>query len=76
MTFVSQWELAPLNSGAALNFIQAAVRYTEENPSANKATLKKECENCFKVLEGLQLSDSHTQRYEQLLEETEELGLR
>ncbi len=75
--FRQSMELAPLNSGAALNFIQAAVRYTEENPKAtNTNSLKKECEQCFKVLEGLQLSDSHTQRYEQLLEETEELGLR
>lgn len=69
-------EVAPMNSGAALNFIQAAVRFIEENSSAERAQLKKECDSCFKILEGLQLSDSHRKRYQRLAEQTEELALR
>lgn len=41
-----------------------------------RVRLKKECDNCFKVLEGLQLSSSHSNRYERLLEQTEGLELR
>ncbi|MCK7460118.1 tetratricopeptide repeat-containing response regulator [Idiomarina aminovorans] len=74
--FKNAMEIAPMNSGAALNFIQAAVRFIEENPKAARGRLKNECDNCFKVLEGLQLSINHSKRYERLLQQTEELELR
>jgi len=74
--FREAMEVAPMNSGAALNFIQAAVRFIEETPNAERKLLKKECDQCFKVLEGLQLSSSHSNRYERLLGQTEALELR
>ncbi|RUO45733.1 tetratricopeptide repeat-containing response regulator [Idiomarina aquatica] len=69
-------QLAPLNSGAALNYIQTAVSYCQNTGKVELEYLRKECANCFKTLQGLPLSDTHKQRYEYLLEQTATLGLR
>ena len=39
--FRNAMEAAPMNSGAALNFIQAAVRYVEETPGGSEFGLRK-----------------------------------
>lgn len=75
-TFKEAQQLAPLNSGAALNYIQTAVSYCQNTGKVELAILKRECANCFKTLQGLPLSDSHKQRYDYLLTQTETLGLR
>lgn len=74
--FKDAQQLAPLNSGAALNYIQTAVSYCQNTGKAELSQLKKECANCFKTLQGLPLSDSHKKRYNYLVEQTENFGLR
>ena len=75
-TFKEAQQLAPLNSGAALNYIQTAVSYCQNTGKVELKVLKRECANCFKTLQGLPLSDSHKQRYNYLQEQTSNLGLR
>ena len=75
-TFKEAQQLAPLNSGAALNYIQTAVSYCQNTGKVELEVLKRECANCFKTLQGLPLSDSHKQRYNYLQEQTSNLGLR
>ena len=74
--FKDALQLAPLNSGAALNYIQTAVSYCQNTGKVELEFLRKECANCFKTLQGLPLSDTHKQRYDYLLEQTATLGLR
>ncbi|RUO77347.1 tetratricopeptide repeat-containing response regulator [Idiomarina seosinensis] len=75
-TFREAQHLAPLNSGAALNFIQTAISYCQNTGKVELELLRKECASCFKTLEGLPLSDSHQRRYDYLFEQTASLGLR
>lgn len=59
---------APMNSGAALNYIQAAIKVLGASEKPNRDMLN-ECKRCFRILEGMQLSLAHHQRYQRLLEE-------
>ena len=74
-TFKQAQQLAPLNSGAALNYIQTAVSYCQNTGKVELKFLQKECAGCFRTLQGLPLSDSHQQRYDYLIEQTQMLGL-
>lgn len=75
-SFREALKVAPLNSGAALNFIQAAVRYcAEANSNKEIGFLKKECLSCLRTLQGLTLTDSHAARYEQLIKQTARFNL-
>lgn len=75
-TFREAQHLAPLNSGAALNYIQTAISYCQNTGKVELELLRKECAGCFKTLQGLPLSDSHQRRYDHLFEQTAALGLR
>lgn len=74
--FKEAQQLAPLNSGAALNYIQTAVSYCQNSGNVELMQLRKDCASCFKTLQGLPLSDTHKQRYQYLIEQTSSLGLR
>ncbi|MEC7642567.1 MAG: response regulator, partial [Pseudomonadota bacterium] len=75
-SFREALKMAPLNSGAALNFIQAAVRYCAEANSDNEiGFLKKECLSCLRTLQGMTLTASHAARYEQLIKQTARFNL-
>ncbi|RUO80576.1 response regulator [Idiomarina tyrosinivorans] len=72
--FTEALKHAPMNSGAALNYIQAASRIlgTSEEPNQQ---LVQECKRCFRILEGLSLTPSHQQRYDQLYEQCRRFGV-
>lgn len=63
--FEQALKLAPLNSGAALNYIQAALKVFEEKKS-DSVYLHNECERCLRIVEGLSLPKAHHRRYMQL----------
>ncbi|RUO25424.1 response regulator [Aliidiomarina minuta] len=58
-------KMAPMNSGVALNYIQAAIKILG-NTEAPHQYLVDGCKRSFKVIEGLTLPKSHHARYEQL----------
>lgn len=68
-------QMAPLNSGAALNYVQTVISYCENTSKIPVHLLRKECSQCFRNLQGLPLSDSHQQRYEHLQQQAEKLDL-
>lgn len=70
-TFREALQLAPLNSGAALNFVQTAVSYCENTGKSDIKLLTKECSACLQTLQGLPLSDTHRKRYDYLVEQAE-----
>jgi len=64
---------APMNSGAALNYVQAALKVLGESDKPNPE-LVTECKRCFRVLDGMQLSATHQKRYQRLFDESRQLG--
>ncbi|EKE84833.1 tetratricopeptide repeat-containing response regulator [Idiomarina xiamenensis] len=72
--FTQALKLAPMNSGAALNYIQAAAKIFGATDSPNPDLLR-ECKRCFRVLEGIALNQAHQQRYDRLLAECRRFGV-
>lgn len=73
-SFTTALTHAPMNSGAALNYIQAAIKVLGDSDKPNPEFVK-ECKRCFRTLEGMQLSDTHQKRYARLHEEAREAGV-
>lgn len=63
--FEEALKLAPMNSGVALNYIQAALKVLGTSDEPLKYLIST-CSRCFKVLQGLPLPSSHKARYQQL----------
>lgn len=70
--FEQALKIAPMNSGAALNYIQAAIQLFNQNGQLN-SRVSKGCLGAQKIIEGLTLPESHQKRYTQLKEELEQL---
>lgn len=73
-SFTVALKQAPMNSGSALNYIQAATKIFGETDKPHP-DLVSECKRCFRVLEGMPLTPSHQKRYDRLKEEYKRLGL-
>lgn len=65
-------KLAPMNSGAALNYIQAALKVMN-NEQQKASYLTDSCNRCLRIVEGLTLPEAHQKRYVQLKNEFEAL---
>lgn len=65
-------ELAPMNSGVALNYIQAAMKIlgTSDDPLSY---LVEGCQQCIRVLKGMTLPNSHQQRFATLQREFDQV---
>lgn len=61
-------KLAPMNSGAALNFIQAALKIMQEQ-AVKSIYLVNSCKRCLRIVEGLTLPEAHQDRYLKLAAE-------
>lgn len=61
-------KLAPMNSGAALNYIQSALKVMSSNPKSS-ASLITSCKRCLRIVEGLTLPEAHHNRYLKLAAE-------
>ncbi|CUS49260.1 MAG: putative response regulator [Idiomarinaceae bacterium HL-53] len=70
--FEAALKLAPMNSGASLNYIQAAIKVMRES-KAGINYLIDGCKRCFRTIEGLTLPESHQNRYKQLKQEYQAL---
>lgn len=61
-------KLAPMNSGAALNFIQSALKIMNEE-LVSSVYLVNSCKRCLSIVEGLTLPQAHQDRYLKLAAE-------
>lgn len=66
--FEKALELAPMNSGVALNYIQAALKIIGDSDKP-LSYLSDGCKRCIRVLEGLSLPANHKARFETLKKE-------
>ncbi|NRA61883.1 MAG: response regulator [Psychrobium sp.] len=57
--------ISPVNSGAALNVVQAQIKLMQEKRKYLKL-LMSECKDSFRMLNGMKLSKAHQKRYDKL----------
>lgn len=70
--FEKALELAPMNSGVALNYIQAALKVLGHSDSPLNY-LVDGCKRCIRVLEGIQLPSNHQTRFNSLQTEFDQV---
>ncbi len=63
--FENAIHFAPMNTGSALNLIQALIQVLKHEPS-NKDGLVIKCTNTFKLVDGFKLPQIHQSRYKEL----------
>ncbi len=66
--------VAPGNTGAILNKIQAILKQLNQNPKGMSGQMLSECKTTIKQLDGLKLNDNHAERYSTLKNEFQQLG--
>ncbi|MCC5856298.1 MAG: response regulator [Idiomarina sp.] len=66
--FEEALRLAPMNSGAALNYIQAALKVVDTKDIHSRYLIDG-CKRCFRIVEGLTLPEAHKNRFRQLKQE-------
>lgn len=72
--FENALRFAPMNTGSALNLIQALLQVLQHGGS-NKAELQKKCFTTFKLVEGLNLPVSHFNRCTELKTEFKRINI-
>ncbi|WP_113906166.1 response regulator [Aliidiomarina celeris] len=66
--FETALKIAPMNSGAALNYIQAALKVIDKKDLKSRYLIDS-CKRCFRIIEGLSLPAAHQTRFDQLKNE-------
>ncbi|RTE87009.1 MULTISPECIES: response regulator [Gammaproteobacteria] len=56
---------APMNSGASLNYVQAAIKVMMDDDQHSQYLLDG-CKRCFRTIEGLTLPEAHQKRLKQI----------
>lgn len=63
-------EVAPMNTGSALNFIQAAIQHLNSQPDKQKSReLFERCKKTFRIVDNMPLPEQHRVRYKELLQQ-------
>ncbi|MDX3773701.1 response regulator [Chromatiaceae bacterium AAb-1] len=66
--FEQALEVAPMNTGSALNFIQASIQYLNSQPEKRKSLdLFERCKKTFRVVDNMPLPEHHRLRHKELL---------
>ncbi|SFC64807.1 tetratricopeptide repeat-containing response regulator [Pseudoalteromonas denitrificans] len=63
--FEKALEYAPVNTGSALNLIQALIQVLQHSKK-NRTEVAQKCSNTFKLVDGIKLPHLHEQRYNDL----------
>ncbi|BEU04092.1 response regulator [Agarivorans sp. OAG1] len=67
-------QVAPGNTGAILNKIQAILKQLNQSEKGLSGQLLSDCKITIKLLDGLKLNDNHAERYSTLKSEFQQLG--
>lgn len=70
--FEKALELAPMNSGVALNYIQAGLKILGDSETPLNYLIEG-CKRCFRVLDGVSLPANHRARFAALKQEFEQV---
>lgn len=65
--FEAALELAPMNTGSALNLIQASIQLLNSQQKRKSSELFDRCKKTFRVVDNMPLPEHHRIRYKELL---------
>ena len=65
--FEQALELAPMNTGSALNLIQASIQQLNQQKKRKSAELFERCKKTFRIVDNMPMSEQHRARYRDLL---------
>ena len=71
--FEAALELAPMNTGSALNLIQASIQLLNSQQKRKSAELFDRCKKTFRVVDNMPLPEHHRVRYKELLQQFDKL---
>jgi DNA-binding response OmpR family regulator len=67
--FEAALELAPMNTGTALNLIQASIQLLNSQKERKSVELFERCKKTFRVVDNMPLPEHHRARYKELLQQ-------
>ncbi|MBU1311115.1 MAG: response regulator [Gammaproteobacteria bacterium] len=71
--FESALELAPMNTGCALNLIQASIQLLHSQKKRKSTELFERCKKTFRIVDNMPLPEHHRARYKELLQQFDKL---
>ncbi|HEX5791973.1 MAG TPA: tetratricopeptide repeat protein, partial [Rheinheimera sp.] len=67
--FEAALDLAPMNTGSALNLIQASIQLLNSQQKRKSTELFERCKKTFRVVDNMPLPEHHRIRYKELLQQ-------
>lgn len=71
--FEAALEVAPMNTGSALNLIQASIQQLNSQQRNKSRELFERCKKTFRVVDNMPLPEHHRVRYKELLQQFDKL---
>lgn len=71
--FEAALDLAPMNTGSALNLIQTSIQLLNSQQKQKSTELFERCKKTFRVVDNMPLPEHHRKRYKELLQQFEKL---
>ena len=71
--FEQALELAPMNTGCALNVIQTSLQLLKTHSKAPGNSMLERCKKAFRIVDNMPLPEHHRKRYEELLSQFSQL---
>jgi len=69
LCFEQALEVAPMNTGSALNFIQTAIQMMADPKRKKPLELVEKCRKTFRVVDNMPLPEHHKVRHQELLQQ-------
>lgn len=71
--FEQALDVAPMNTGSALNFIQTALQLIAASKEKTPADLVDKCRKTFRIVDNMPLPENHQDRYQELFQQFSKL---
>lgn len=71
--FEAALDVAPMNTGSALNLIQASIQLLNSQQRYKSRELFERCKKTFRVVDNMPLPEHHRARYQELLQQFDKL---
>lgn len=71
--FEQALEVAPMNTGSALNYIQASIQLLNTQKKTKSTELFERCKKTFRIVDNMPLPEHHRIRYNELLQQFNKL---
>ena len=71
--FEAALDVAPMNTGSALNLIQASIQLLNSQQRHKSRELFERCKKTFRVVDNMPLPEHHRARYQELLQQFDKL---